>query len=135
MKVYWENLVKEPRSCSVFIPVILFLLIWLLALCSRLSIVYPTFYLTMLFSSYGLYVCVVLHATLSSWGLGWSYLNKTTWTCLFIWEPVVASVRLVHSRTWLKPQVANCFYTERPNAVTPRVLMFVNCLWCLSWNW
>jgi hypothetical protein len=40
-------------------------------------------------------------------------------TCLFLWEPVVASVRLVHPRTWFKPPVANCFATDRSKAVTP----------------
>jgi hypothetical protein len=46
-----------------------------------------------------------------------------------------ASVRLVHPRTLFKPQVANCFATDRSKAVTSRVLIFVNCLWCLFWNW
>ena len=84
----------------------------------------------MLLASYVLYVCVLLHATLSGWSVGWSYFTKTTCACLFIREPVGASVRLVHPRTWFKPPVANCFATDRSKAVTPRVLFFVNCLWC-----
>jgi NAD-dependent SIR2 family protein deacetylase len=55
------------------------------------------------------YVCVLLHATLLSWWLGLGYFTKTTCTCLFIWELVGASVRLLHPRTWFKPRVANCF--------------------------
>jgi hypothetical protein len=54
---------------------------------------------------------------------------------LLPWKPVVASVRLVHPRTWFKPTVANCFATDRSKAVTPQVFSFVNCLWCLFWNW
>ncbi len=45
----------------------------------------------------------------------------------FIWEPIAPSVRLVRPRTWFKPPVENC--------VTPMVLFFVYCLWCLVWNW
>ncbi len=91
---------------------------------------YPPFCFAMPLASYVLYVCVLLHATLSGWSVGWSYFTKTTCACLFIREPVGASVRLVHPRTWLKPPVANCFATDRSKAVTPRVLFFVNCLWC-----
>jgi hypothetical protein len=54
--------------------------------------------------------------------------------CLFIREHGWASVRLMHHRTLLKALVANCFATDRSMAVTPRVLFFVNCLWCLIWN-
>ena len=78
---------------------------------------------------------MLLHATLSSWSVGWSYFTKTTCAFLFIWEHDGASLRLVHPRTWFKPPVANCFATDRSNAVTPRVLTFVNCLWRLFWNW
>ncbi len=91
---------------------------------------YPPFCFAMPLASYVLYVCVLLHATLSGWSVGWSYFTKTTCACLFIREPVGASVRLVHPRTWFKPPVANCFATDRSKAVTPRVLFFVNCLWC-----
>jgi hypothetical protein len=45
-----------------------------------------------------------------------------------------ASVRLEHHRTWFQPLVANCFATDRSKAVTPRVIFFVYCLWCLFWN-
>ena len=57
--------------------------------------------------------------------MGWSYFNKTSCACLFIREPVGASVRLVHPRTWFKPPVANCFATDRSKAVTPQVLIFI----------
>jgi hypothetical protein len=86
---------------------------------------------------YVLNVCMLLHATLSSWWVGLSYFTKTTCTCLLIWEAVGASVRLVHpriSRTWLKLPVANCFATDRYKAVTHWVLFLVICLWCLFWN-
>jgi hypothetical protein len=63
------------------------------------------------------------------------YFTKTPCTCLFIWEHVGASVRLVHPRTWFKHLVANYFATDCSKAVTPRVLFFVNFLWCLIWNW
>jgi hypothetical protein len=39
-----------------------------------------------------------------------------------------ASVRLVHPRTWFKPPVAHCFISNRYRAVTPRVLIYVDCL-------
>ncbi len=91
---------------------------------------YPPFCFAMPLASYVLYVCVLLHATLSGWSVGWSYFTKTTCACLFKREPVGASVRLVHPRTWFKPPVANCFATDRSKAVTSRVLFFVNCLWC-----
>jgi hypothetical protein len=42
--------------------------------------------------------------------------------------------RPVHPRIWLKPIVATCFAIDRPKALTHRVLVFVNCLWCLFWN-
>jgi hypothetical protein len=48
-------------------------------------------------------------------------------TCLFIWEPVGASVKLVHHTTWIKSPVANCFVTDCSLAVTP---IFVSRLWC-----
>jgi hypothetical protein len=35
----------------------------------------------------------------------------------------------------LRPHVTNCFATDRSKTVAPRVLTFVNCLWCLFWNW
>jgi hypothetical protein len=80
------------------------------------------------------YVCGYSSPFLLGWAC-WSYFTKTKCTCLFIWEPVGASVRLVHPRTWFKPPAANCFATDRSKAVTYRVLNFVNCLWCLFWNW
>jgi hypothetical protein len=60
-----------------------------------------------------------------------SYFTKTICTCLFIWEHVGASVRLLHPRTWFKPQWQ--IATDRSR--TPMVLFFVKCLWCLIWNW
>jgi ABC-type phosphate/phosphonate transport system permease subunit len=86
-------------------------------------------------ASYVLYVCVLLHSTLFSWWVGWSYFTKTTCTCSFIWQPVVGSVRLVYRRTCFKHPVTNCFATDRSKVVTPRFLIFVNCLWRPLWNW
>ncbi len=77
---------------------------------------------------------MLLHTTLLSWWVGWSYFTMTTCTCLIIWEPVGTSVRLVHPRTWFKPPMANCFATDRSKAVTPKVLFFVNC-GVRHWNW
>jgi hypothetical protein len=57
--------------------------------------------------------------------VGWSYSTRTICTCLFIWEPKKASVRLVHPRTSFKPPMANCFATDRSKVVTPRVVIFV----------
>ena len=105
------------------------------ALVSVRSLSTRPFGFAMLLDSYVLYVCMLLHTTLLSWWVGWSYFTKTTCACLLIWEPVGASVRLVHPRTWFKPPVAICFATDRSKAVTPRVLTFVNCLWRLFWNW
>jgi hypothetical protein len=92
------------------------------------------FCFAILLDSYVLYVCVLLHTTLLSGWVGWSYFTKTTCACLLIWEPVGASVRLVHPRTWFKPTVAICFPSDRSKAVTPQLLICVNCLWCLFWN-
>ncbi len=79
---------------------------------------YPPFCFAMPLASYVLYVCVLLHAKLSGWSVGWSYFTKTSCACLFIREPVGASVRLVRYRTLFKPPVANCFATDRSKAVT-----------------
>jgi hypothetical protein len=79
---------------------------------------YPPFCFATLLASYVLYVCVLLHATLSGWSVGWSYFTKTTCACLFIREPVGTKVSLVHLRTWFKPPVANCFATDRNKAVS-----------------
>jgi hypothetical protein len=46
----------------------------------------------------------------------------------------MASVRLVHNRTWIKPPMARCFATDRSTLVTIRVLTFVNCLWGIFIN-
>ena len=120
----------------LFVPVIVILLILTPdALVSVRSLSTRPFGFAMLLASYVLYTCMFLHATLLSWCVGWSYFTKTTCTCLLIREPVGASVRLVHPRIWFKPPVANCFASDRSKAVTPRVLTFVNCLWCLFWNW
>ena len=107
----------------------MFLLIWLQVLWSRKDHWVPALWLCNAIKFLFLYVCMLLHATLLSWWVGWSYFTKTTCACLLIWEPVGASVRLVHPRTWFKPPVAICFATDRSKAVTPRVLTFVNCLW------
>jgi hypothetical protein len=52
------------------------------------------------------------------------YFTKTTCACLVIWEPVGERVRLVHHRTWFKPQWQNCDHSKR---VSTRILIFVKC--------
>jgi hypothetical protein len=60
------------------------------------------------------------------------------WTTKFVHLLLVEIILLcflVHPTSWITPPVANCFATDRSKAVTPMVLVFVNCLWCLIWNW
>jgi hypothetical protein len=117
-------LFKEPRSSMCFFYSCHRVLANLTpgALVSIRSFTGP-FGFAMLFASYVLYVCVILHATSLSRWVGWSYFIKTTCTCLLICEPFGASVRLVQSRTWFKPSMANCFATDGSKVVTPRVLL------------
>jgi hypothetical protein len=133
LRVYeglFGNLLYEPKnSIRFFYPCHRVLTdLTLGALVSVRSLSTCPFCVGMLLASYVFNVFVLFHATLLSWWAGWSYFTKTTCNCLLLWEPVGASLRLVHTRTWLKPPVTNCFATDRSKAVTPMVLCFVNWL-------
>jgi hypothetical protein len=87
------------------------------------------FCFAMLLASYVLYVCVLLHANVVKLMDGLKLLFNQDNLYLFVHVRTCgASVRLVHPRTEFK--VANSSTTDRSKVVTPRVLIFVNCLWC-----
>jgi hypothetical protein len=102
------NLLNEPRS-SIFIPFVVFFYSWSSGVgkistqlsawqCYKLPIVYKF--------SYFLYNIVELMS-------GLKLFQRDNLYMLFIWEPVGASMRLVHPRTWFKPPVTICFAMDR----------------------